>query len=613
MNSSEKTGFLCKLILLVTIALSLLFAASANALNNRVGKTVTITLPSDVKLHLLRIPEGSFEMGSPGNETGRSDDEGPVHKVNINYDFYMGQYEVTQAQWQAVMKTKRAKSYGIGPDYPVYYVSWDDCREFIRKINQLDLPGIFRLPSEAEWEYTCRAGSNTRFYFGDALGSEDKCEDCDAGKLPGKRSDYMWYCGNNVRDDGEPGFGAKPVGQKMPNAFGLYDMHGNVWEWCLDEYHANYIGAPTDGSARQSSNTNARVLRGGAYDYHAKYCRSASRCGYTRSRRYTFHGFRLVWLPYKKYSEQWFKSWPAARIGDNMISYQSDIGAWPKNINMEEQSYQGEKFTKNWGTTIDNGATYTQMNFLAKLYYATGEKRFKHSFIKGLDYLLQAQYENGGWPQRYPLAGDYGDLITFNDNAMTGVTQLMSNILQKPDSDIIDAKRRSLVKKSYQKALRCILNCQQLDQNQRLTIWGAQHDPETLQPRSARSYEHPSLCSGESAEIVLFLMSIENPSESVIRSVEYAVKWFDKNKITGITVSRKDDDVIAFKDKKAKPIWARFYEIETAKPIFSGRDGIIKYSLSEIEKERRTGYQWYNRKPQKVLDAYPDWKKSLQK
>ncbi|TFG50983.1 MAG: pectate lyase [Candidatus Brocadiia bacterium] len=602
-----------KCLILICLVISVFFVISqvVSADQTSPAQTAFFELPDGVKLEVVRIPPGTFMMGSPKKEPGRSNEEGPVHKVRINYEFYMGKYEVTQAQWYAVMKIQNAKSYGLGDNLPVYYVSWDDCRDFVSKLNRLGLPGLFRLPSEAEWEYACRAGTKTRYYFGDGSGSEDKCEEAEAGTLPGKRSDYMWYCGNNVKDDGDPTFAVKPAGQRHPNKFGLYDMHGNVWEWCLDQYHPNYNGAPNDGSSWQTWDGAPRVLRGGAYDYHAMYCRSASRCGYSAERRYTFHGLRLVWLPYEKYSEQWFKSWAAEQVGDNMISYQSEIGAWPKNMRMEAHGYQGEKFTKNWGTSIDNSATHSQLNFMAKLYYATGKKRFKKSFIKGLDYLLMAQYDNGGWPQRYPLSGDYGDLITLNDDAMTGVMELFESVICKPDNDLVDKARRKKVKEAYDKGLRCILDCQQIDENGSRTIWGAQHDPVSLEPRSARSYEPPSLCSRESASIVLFLMSIEDPSVNVIKAVEDAAAWFDKNKITGIRLERKDDDVVVVSDPAAAALWARFCETKTAKPLFSGRDGIIKYRLSEIEKERRRGYQWYCTDGQKVLDQYPEWKKKL--
>ncbi len=573
-------------------------------------QSVMRNLPGGVKLEMVRIPAGSFQMGSPDNEPGRSSDEGPVHTVKIDYDFYIGKYEVTQAQWKAVMGENPVYRCGIGDDYPVTHISWNDCQAFIDKLNRLNI-GSFRLPSEAEWEYACRAGTNTRFYFGNSLGSGDNCEDCKAGFLPGRRCDYMWYCGNSD-DPGGPEFGARPVGQKLPNAFGLYDMHGNVWEWCQDEYHPDYNGAPTDGSAWQGQGINARVLRGGAWSYKARYCRSASRCGYSADRAYTFHGLRLVWFPYSRDSRQWYASWEAVAIADNIVSYQSALGGWPKNMHWRIHGYQGEKFTKNWGNTIDTGATYTEMNFLARVYEATGKQRFKDSFLRGLHFLLEAQYDSGGWPQRYPSGGDYGDCITFNDGAMIGVTKLMRDIAEEPEFAWLEPQYRKLARKAYEKALQCILDCQVVV-NGRRTVWGQQHDPQTLQPSWGRAYEPAALCARESADVVLFLMSFENPSRRIIEAVEAAVEWYKTNMLTGIRVARKDGRKVVVKDPSAPPLWARFYEIPTARPVFCDRDGIVRYSLDEIGKERANGYRWYTRAGEKVLEEYRRWKKKLNK
>ena len=260
------------------------------------AEETTITLPGGVPLVLVRIPSGSFQMGSPETERGRSGDEGPVHAVTIAYDFYMGKYEVTQAQWQAVMGSSKAWDYGVGDDYPAYYVSWVDIADpgrFLDKLNQhLEATGQavggkpFRLPSEAEWEYACRAGTQTRFYFGDSLSVDDLGADGPAGVLPGNRSDYMWFGGNNSP------VGAKPVGRKLPNQFGLHDMHGNVSERCQDWLH-DYTGAPTDGSAWVAGGTT-RVLRGYDWFGNAQDCRSANRGDNLPGDGDSTHGLRLL-------------------------------------------------------------------------------------------------------------------------------------------------------------------------------------------------------------------------------------------------------------------------------------------------------------------------------
>jgi formylglycine-generating enzyme required for sulfatase activity len=194
------------------------------------------------------IPAGEFYMGSE-----ESDDEKPVHKVKIHNPLYLGTYPVTQREWEAVMGDK--PSGFKGDDLPVGGVSWDDVQEFIKMLNEKEGTNKYRLPSEAEWEYACRAGTTTRYSFGD---------------LESKLGDYAWYDDNS--DDK-----THPVGQKEHNPWGLYDMHGNVWEWVQDEYHDSYDGAPTDGSAWEVGDGAYRVARGGGWSRNARGCRSAVR------------------------------------------------------------------------------------------------------------------------------------------------------------------------------------------------------------------------------------------------------------------------------------------------------------------------------------------------
>ncbi len=253
----------------------------------------TLFLPGDIPLDLVRIPAGSFQMGSPDTERSRQSNEGPVHTVNIGYDFYMGKYEVTDSQWLAIMEVWPGKTSSIasaaGPDYPISGVSWDDAKMFITALNEhITETGqgaaTMRLPSEAEWEYACRAGTHTRFYYGDSLGVDDGCED------DGVRSQYMYYFGNNT------GY-KQPVGVRLPNAYGLYDMSGNVHEWCEDAYHLSYEGAPMDGSAwTVEPYGDYRVLRGGWRQYSAGGCRSAYRNNSPEGfgNGLPSYGFRLV-------------------------------------------------------------------------------------------------------------------------------------------------------------------------------------------------------------------------------------------------------------------------------------------------------------------------------
>jgi formylglycine-generating enzyme required for sulfatase activity len=241
----------------------------------------TIMLPGDVLLELVWVPSGTYQMGRYPGEADSSNREDPQHPVTMPYGFWMGKYEITQQQWFAVQGSWPGlppySSNGMGDTYPVYYVSWYAASGFVTSLNAHIVssgqgPLTVRLPSEAEWEYAARAGTTTRFYFGDSLGCDGLCTDCAADVLPGNRTDYMWYCGNN-----SPG-GSKPVGGKLPNAFGLYNMSGNVYEWCEDDGHYDYLGAPSDGSAWVDSPRGVtRVYRGGEWSYYASRCRSAYR------------------------------------------------------------------------------------------------------------------------------------------------------------------------------------------------------------------------------------------------------------------------------------------------------------------------------------------------
>ncbi len=244
-------------------------------------------MPQGVKpLVLKRIPAGTFVMGSPSNESGRYSDEGPQHQVTITKDFYLGKYEVTQAQWRAVMGSNPARSYGVGNDYPVYYVSWNDCQTFITRLNGMGL-GTFRLPTEAEWEYACRAGTTTRFYWGDS-----EAEDI--------MKQYCWYFRNandgywtNPHADEE---GTQPVGLKIPNDFGLYDMSGNVWEWCTDYYDSGYYSRTPESDPVNQSNQfgSDRVVRGGCWHGYPGTVRSACRYGDIPGVPWHDIGFRVV-------------------------------------------------------------------------------------------------------------------------------------------------------------------------------------------------------------------------------------------------------------------------------------------------------------------------------
>lgn len=327
-----------------------------------------------------------------------------------------------------------------------------------------------------------------------------------------------------------------------------------------------------------------------------------------------------------KKDDGWFASSQARAIAENVLLYQRNIGGWPKNIQMQlpltakqKQDLLDLKDSTD-DVTTDNGATTQEMVFLSKMYRQTQDERFKKAFLWGLNYILEAQYENGGWPQFYPLRKGYYSHITYNDDSMVNILKLLKHLKDgtnkysiKPDNETIIK-----IKAAFNKGIDCILKTQ-YKQNGVLTAWCAQHDEKTLEPAKARAYELPSLSGKESAQIVLLLMSIENPSKEIITSITSAVAWFEKVKINGLRKEQIYNDVgkiinkRMIPDQSAPAIWARFMELEDNTPFFCDRDGVKKASLLEIGEERRNGYAWYTNEPQKLLEKYPEWERNYLK
>ena len=252
-------------------------------------------LGNGIQLEMVMIPSGSFMMGSPETEEGSNDDERPQHQVTIKA-FCLGKYQVTQAQWKAVaafpqvnkeLKLDPSRFKGDGSTSltnhrPVEQVSWEDAVEFCDRLSR-HTKRQYRLPSEAEWEYACRAGTTTPFHFGETI-----------------TTDLVNYNGNYTYGQGSKGVYRKETTEVgsfgVANNFGLYDMHGNVWEWCQDSWHSNYKGAPTDGSAwlDNKESSNRKLLRGGSWSYNPADCRSAYRYYYDLDLNYSNIGFRVV-------------------------------------------------------------------------------------------------------------------------------------------------------------------------------------------------------------------------------------------------------------------------------------------------------------------------------
>ncbi|NEP46305.1 MAG: formylglycine-generating enzyme family protein, partial [Okeania sp. SIO2H7] len=244
------------------------------------GRQEVENLPQGATLEMVYIPGGTFTMGSPESEESRYDNEGPQHEVQVP-SFYFGKYPVTQAQYEAI--TGKNPSHFKGEKRPVECITWQNAVEFCQKLSE-KTGKTYRLPSEAEWEYACRAGTTTPFYFGETVTPE----------LANYEGKYTYASGPQGLDREQ----TTEVGSFPPNAFGLYDMHGLVWEWCQDVWHEDYNGAPTDGSAWESDGDRSyRVQRGGSWVNYPRLCRCANRYWVVAGYWGSFRGFRVVLVP----------------------------------------------------------------------------------------------------------------------------------------------------------------------------------------------------------------------------------------------------------------------------------------------------------------------------
>lgn len=331
-------------------------------------------------------------------------------------------------------------------------------------------------------------------------------------------------------------------------------------------------------------------------------------------------------------SASWYGMQAGLHIADVIVSFQTPSGGWSKNLDLADHPRTaGEGFAPDnssrfvaandndavqadrWSYvgTIDNGATTTELRYLAKVITALPPARraiYVGAFERGVAYLLAAQNPNGGWPQVWPLQGGYHDAVTYNDGAMLNVLSLLSDVAAGADEfGFTAAEVRTRAAASAQRGLKCILDSQVIVAGRR-TVWCQQHDALTLQPTSARNYEMPSLCSGESAGIVAFLMNLPSPDTNTVAAVKAAVAWFEKTQIRDVEFRKVDQRGRLLVPARGKgPLWARYYEIGTDRPIFGERDKTIHDRVEEISVERRNGYAWFTGNPSSVLKKYPRW------
>ncbi|HEX2191149.1 MAG TPA: pectate lyase, partial [Longimicrobiaceae bacterium] len=305
-----------------------------------------------------------------------------------------------------------------------------------------------------------------------------------------------------------------------------------------------------------------------------------------------------------------FRGAEARRTADAIVSFQTPSGGWSKRVELARPRRPGESYSSanGWSYvgTFDNGATTEHLRFLAGAYAAHGDARHRDAFLRGLDYVLRAQFPNGCWPQVYPLQGGYHDAATYNDDAMVRVLRLLYGVA-RGDYALAPEPARTRARAAVARGVDCVLRSQVVVGGAP-TVWGAQHDPLTLEPAAARAYEHASLSGRESAGVVDFLVELEAPSPQVARAVQAAAAWFRRTAIHGLDYEPRGG---LTPREGAGPIWARFYEVGTDRPIFSNRDGVVRYAWSELEEERRSGYAWYTDEPATTLRRVERWARRL--
>jgi PelA/Pel-15E family pectate lyase len=317
--------------------------------------------------------------------------------------------------------------------------------------------------------------------------------------------------------------------------------------------------------------------------------------------------------------DPWYSGEEASKLADTILSYQTPSGGWskhtgysygPRKPGMQWTSQNKPGESAHYLATFDNRSTTEQLQFLAYVWHATKREDCKAAFVRGLDYILAAQYPNGGWPQVYPLEGGYHDHITFNDDAMTRVVKLLKEIEGgEPYYAFLTDSQRAKAIAAMQSGVRCILKLQ-IEQAGKKTVWCAQYDPLTEQPSQARKMEPASLSGGESARILELLMSFNSPTPQVTSCIESGLAWFETVKLPPAPGTATGAD-----DKPAAGArWARFYDLETGKPIFPGRDGVLYNTFEAMAENNRLGYDYFSTKPGSLLNSgQKKWRKMLER
>ena len=322
----------------------------------------------------------------------------------------------------------------------------------------------------------------------------------------------------------------------------------------------------------------------------------------TMTRASYAHGFEVG----PEMTARWLKTDSARRLADVILSFQAPNGGWSKHVDFSQhlrqpgENYYGESPDWEYVSTIDNGATTEEIRFLRAINRATPNAKYTEAIRRALDYLLDMQMPNGCFPQVYPLQGSYHDAATLNDHAMTHALTVLRDV---SDGKVAEAtpieQRRANV--AVSKGVACLLASQVVDGGKR-TIWGQQHDPLTLAPVSARTYELTSLATLESAGVLDFLMALPAPNQRIVEAVYAGAEWLRDRPLHGL----RYEGYLLTRDDKAPPLWGRLYEISTNRVIMANRDGVKLYDWNQLT-DRRSGYGWYTTAPAQTLATFEKW------
>ncbi len=320
----------------------------------------------------------------------------------------------------------------------------------------------------------------------------------------------------------------------------------------------------------------------------------------------------------------WFASDEAKQLADAVLSYQTPSGGWSKHIGFTKGPRKpGMQWTSqnepgqpaHYVATFDNGSTTGEIRLLAGVWLATEREDCRAAVIKGLHFIVAAQFPNGGWPQVYPLEGGYHDDITFNDDAMTHVLELLQAIaIREPAYAMLSDAERQQAEGALAHGIQCVLKMQVMQAGKR-TVWCAQNDALTLQPANARKMEPATLSGLESAHILKFLMTISRPSAEIVDTITNGLQWFEAVKIAGDTRPNASGKKYFEPDSKGTQIrWARFYNLTNNQPVFPGRDGVIYNSFAEMAAHNKLGYDYFSSQPGSIVNnGQKKWRKQQAK